>query len=85
MPPVPAAVMMWESAKLVSEMSERVPVGVPRSVAPRQSQRSSISFSPRRSAIARRTSQSGQFPIRFGISIAFVRGPIAASMRSTST
>ena len=32
MPPLPAQVMMCELAKLVSLMSERVPVGVPRSV-----------------------------------------------------
>jgi len=46
MPPVPAAVMMWLSAKLVSEMSLRVPVGVPCSVAPRQSHESSTTLSP---------------------------------------
>ena len=34
MPPVPAAVMMCESANDVTEMSDRVPVGVPRSVEP---------------------------------------------------
>ena len=42
MPPVPAAVMMCESANDVTEMSERVPVGVPRSVEPSASQESSI-------------------------------------------
>ena len=42
MPPVPAAVMMCDSAKDVTEMSERVPVGVPRSVEPSASQESSI-------------------------------------------
>ncbi len=41
MPPVPAAVMMCESANDVTEMSERVPVGVPRKVEPSASQESS--------------------------------------------
>ena len=82
MPPVPAAVMMCESAKLVTLMSERAPVGVPRSFAPRQSHESSTTWRPCRSAMARIASQSGQLPMRFGTSSALVRGPIAASMRN---
>ena len=46
MPPVPAAVMMCESANDVTEMSERVPVGVPRSVEPSASHESSIDLQP---------------------------------------
>ncbi len=42
MPPVPAAVMMCDRAKEVTEMSDRVPVGVPRSVEPSASHESSI-------------------------------------------
>ena len=45
-PPVPAAVMMWDRAKLVSEMSARAPVGVPRKVRPSASQESSTTISP---------------------------------------
>ena len=84
MPPVPAPVMMCESAKLVTLKSERAPVGVPRSCAPRQSHESSITERPWRSAIARIASQSGQLPIRFGARIARVSGPIASSIRATS-
>ncbi len=76
MPPVPAAVMMWESANDVTEMSDRVPVGMPRRVEPSASQESSITCRWWRSAIARMRSQSGTFPIRFGTRIARVRGPI---------
>jgi hypothetical protein len=76
--------MMWLRAKLVTEMSDRVPVGVPRSVAPSESQLSSITCSPWASAMARRRSQSGALPIRFGARIALVRGPIMASTPSTS-
>ena len=46
MPPVPAAVMMWLSANDVTEMSERSPVGVPRSVVPKASHESSITCRP---------------------------------------
>ncbi len=76
--------MMCESAKLVRLMSARVPVGVPRNVSPRASQLSSTTESPWRSAIARIASQSGALPIRFGARIALVRGPIIASIASTS-
>ena len=62
-------------------MSERVPVGVPRSVAPSASHESSITWRPCASAMARMRSQSGQLPMRFGTRIALVRGPIIASMR----
>jgi len=37
---------MWEEAKLVTLKSDRVPVGVPRSVAPSASQESSMSRTP---------------------------------------
>ena len=84
MPPVAAAVMMCARAKLVTLMSERVPVGVPRSVAPSASHESSITLRPWASAMARMRSQSGALPIRFGTRIAFVRGAIMASMPSTS-
>ena len=40
---------------------------------------------PCRSATSRMRSQSGAFPARFGIRIAFVAGPIIASIASTST
>lgn len=83
-PPVPAAVMMCDRAKLVSEMSARVPVGVPRRVSPRASQESSTTFRPCRSAISRMTSQSGALPIRFGARIARVRSVTMASMASAS-
>ncbi len=53
MPPVPAAVMMCESANEVTEMSDRVPVGVPRKVDPRASQESSMTRRRCASAIAR--------------------------------
>ena len=66
MPPLPAAVMMCEAAKLVTLRSDRVPVGVPRSVAPSASQESSTTCRPRSSAMARMRSQSGALPIRFG-------------------
>ena len=84
MPPVPIAVMMWLRAKLVTLISARVPVGVPRRVAPSASQESSMTMSPWPSAMARIASQSGQLPMRFGARIAFVRGVIISSMRSTS-
>ncbi len=45
MPPVPAAVMMCDRAKLVTLMSARAPVGVPRRVGPRASHESSTSAS----------------------------------------
>ncbi len=76
--------MMWERAKLVSEMSARAPVGVPRRVSPRASQESSTTMRPWRSAMARMASQSGALPMRFGVRIALVFGPIMASMASTS-
>ena len=84
MPPVPAAVMMCERAKLVRLMSARAPVGVPRSVSPRASHESSTTLRPWRSAMSRIASQSGALPMRFGARIALVRGPIIASMPSTS-
>ena len=84
MPPVAAAVMMCARAKLVTLMSERVPVGVPRSLAPRASHESSITLRPWASAIGRMRSQSGQLPMRLGARIALVRGEIIASMPSTS-
>ena len=84
MPPVAAAVMMCASAKLVTLMSERVPVGVPRSFAPSASHESSITLRPWASAMARMRSQSGALPMRFGARIAFVRGEIMASIASTS-
>src|SRR5438128_1892478 len=45
--------MMCESANDVTEMSERVPVGVPRSVEPSASHESSITWRPWVSAMAR--------------------------------
>ncbi len=83
-PPVPAAVMMCERAKLVREMSARAPVGVPRSVRPRASQESSTTTRSWRSAISRMASQSGALPMRFGVRMALVRGVTMASMASTS-
>ncbi len=65
-------------------MSERVPVGVPRSVAPSASHESSITLRSWASAMARIRSQSGALPMRFGARIALVRGEIIASMPSTS-
>ena len=70
MPPVPAAVMMCERANEVTEMSDRVPVGVPRSVEPSASQESSTTCRRCASAMARMRSQSGTFPMRFGTRIA---------------
>ncbi len=84
MPPVAAAVMMCARAKLVTLMSERVPVGVPRSLAPSASHESSITWRPWSSAMARMRSQSGALPMRLGARIALVRGEIIASMPSTS-
>ena len=66
MPPVPIAVMMWESAKLVSPMSARVAVGLPRSDDPSESHESSITCRSCRSAISRTRSQSGALPMRSG-------------------
>ncbi len=83
-PPVAAAVMTCASAKLVTLMSERVPVGVPRSLEPRASHESSITLRPWASAMARMRSQSGQLPMRLGARIALVRVEIMASMPSTS-
>ena len=76
--------MMCERAKLVTLMSERVPVGVPRKVAPSASHESSITRRPRSSAMARMRSQSGALPIRLGASTAFVSGEISRSSASTS-
>ena len=76
--------MMCDSAKLVTLMCERVPVGVPRSREPSASHESSTTVRPCRSAMARMRSQSGALPIRFGARIARVRGVIIASIASTS-
>ncbi len=84
MPPLPAHVMMCAMAKLVTLMSERVPVGVPRNVAPSASHESSTTSSPWSSASRRTASQSGALPIRFGRKIAFVRGPTSSSILDTS-
>ena len=65
----PAAVMMWERAKLVTEMSDREPVGVPRSAEP--SSRESCNdrrCRARRPAPAARPSRA--LPMRSGTSIA---------------
>ncbi len=83
-PPVPAPVMMCESANEVTEMSDRSPVGEPRNVEPRASHESSTTRRPWTSAMARMRSQSGTLPMRFGTSTARVAGVIAASMASTS-
>ena len=72
MPPLPAAVIEWVRAKLVTPMSLRVPVRVPRSHESRTSHESSTTLSPWRSAMARIASQSGQLPTRLGVRIALV-------------
>jgi hypothetical protein len=77
--------MMCAIAKLVTVMSERLPVLVPRNVVPMQSHESSITFNPCRSAISRILSQSGAFPARFGINIALVFSVISFSICATST
>ena len=74
MPPEPPPVTMCEGEKLVTVMSARAAVGVPRKVAPSASQESSMTVSPWRSATPRMTSQSGALPARFGIRIARVCG-----------
>ena len=71
-------------AKLVRLMSLRAPMRVPRSRVSSTSQESSITFSPCSSAMARMTSQSGQLPIKLGVMMALVRGPIISGMRFTS-
>ena len=85
MPPLPAHVMMCELAKLVTLSEDRVPVGVPRNVAPSVSHESSITGSPWRDAMAAMPSQSGAFPMRLGKSSAPVRSVIISSIRATST
>ena len=84
MPPLPAAVIAWVRAKLVTVMSERSPVRVPRSRESSTSHESSTTARPWRSAISRIASQSGMLPHRLGTRIAFVRGPIISSMRLAS-
>ena len=76
---------MWELAKLVIVIVERSPVGRPRRTGPRVSAESSTTGRPWAAAMAAMASQSGVLPIRFGKSIAPVRGVIASSMRATST
>jgi hypothetical protein len=83
-PPLPAAVIAWLRAKLVTEMSARRPVRVPRRYVSSTSQLSSTTRRPWRSAMSRIASQSGQLPTRFGVMIAFVRGPIIPSILLTS-
>ncbi len=83
-PPLPAAVIAWVRAKLVTLMSARVPVRVPRSHESSTSQLSSMTGTPCASAIWRMRSQSGQLPTRLGARMPFVRGPIISSILSTS-
>jgi len=65
MPPLPPQVMMWELAKLVTEIVDRSPVGLPSSFGPNVSQESSIVGMPRRSAMASIAFQSGVLPMRW--------------------
>ena len=62
----------------------RLPVGVPRRVAPSVSQLSSTRISLCLSAMARSRSQSGTPPTRFGTRIALVLGVIISSTLSRS-
>src|SRR5690242_10808447 len=65
-------------------MSERVPVLVPRSVAPSVSAESSTTTSLRARAISAMRSQSGRLPISDGTTMARVGGVVAASVWATS-
>lgn len=85
MPPFPAQVLMCAIAKLVTVMSEREPVLVPRRVVPMQSHESSITLRPYLSAMSQMASQSGALPTRFGIRMAPVLSVIISSILVTST
>ena len=72
--------MAWLRAKLVTLISDRVPVRSPRCQLLRTSHESSMTLSSCASAIALIWSQSGQLPHRLGVRMAFVLGPIMSTI-----
>ena len=84
MPPVPAAVMMCERAKLVSAdvgagAGGRAPQGEAEGVARVLDHEQAVAVGDGADGVP-----VGALPMRFGARIALVRGPIIASMASTS-